>query len=133
MYRELSVPLSQERPKTSHYSPMLHNALAALALTFLDDPKFRDLKTRQYYIDKAKSFMEAECRHPSISVVQALSFLGSSYASQGEQVLGFLYFGMHLPRHGKKNIVHTYVFMESGQSTRVAQACEICIFNCSYS
>ena len=80
---------------------MLHNALVALALTFLDDPKFRDLKTRQCYIDKAKTFMEAECQHPSISVVQALSFLGSFYASQGEQVLGFLYFGMHLPSHKK--------------------------------
>jgi len=80
---------------------MLHNALAALALTFLDDPKFRDLTTRQCYIDKAKTFMEAECQHPSISVVQALSFLGSFYASQGEQVLGFLYFGMYLPSHGK--------------------------------
>lgn len=96
MHRALSVPLLQECPKTSHYSPMLHNALVALALTFLDDPKFRDLKTRQYYIDKAKGFMEAECQQPSISVVQGLSFLGSFYGSQGERVLGFLYFGMFL-------------------------------------
>lgn len=93
MCHTLLVPSSHERPKTSHYSPMLHNVLVGLALAFLDDPKLRDLKTRQYFIDKSKSYMEIECQQPDISVVQALSLLGSFYGSQGEQGLGYMYFG----------------------------------------
>jgi hypothetical protein len=75
---------------------MLHNALVACALAFLDDPRFRDLKARQYFADKAKSFLEDECQKPNISVVQALSLIGSFHSSQGDQTLGYLYFGTFL-------------------------------------
>jgi len=94
MYRALSVPPSQTPPKTPHYSPMLHNALVALALAFLDDPKFTDLKSRQYFANTAKSFIEAECQKPNLSVVHALSVLSSFHSSQGDQTLGYLYFGL---------------------------------------
>ena len=96
MCHSLSVPSSRDPPKTPHYSPMLHNALVALALAFVDDARFRDFKTRQYFADKAKSYLEAECQRPNISVVQALSFIGSFHSSQGDQTLGYLYFGMSL-------------------------------------
>jgi hypothetical protein len=72
---------------------MLHNALVALALGFLNDRKLRDIKTRQYFAQKAKSFLEAACQKPNISVIQALSLLGSFHSSQGDQNLGYLYFG----------------------------------------
>ncbi|KIM41300.1 hypothetical protein M413DRAFT_445331 [Hebeloma cylindrosporum] len=94
MYRALSVPRSQPPPKTPHYSPMLHNALVALALAFLDEPELRDLKARQYFANTAKSFIEAECEKPNISVVHALSILASFHSSQGDQTLGYMYFGM---------------------------------------
>ncbi|KAF8802030.1 hypothetical protein BYT27DRAFT_6777102 [Phlegmacium glaucopus] len=94
MYRALCLPPSQTPPKTPHYSPMLHNALVALALAFLDEPRFRDLKSRQYFANTAKSFVEAECRNPNLSVVHALSILSSFHNSQGDQTLGYLYFGM---------------------------------------
>ncbi|PPQ92012.1 hypothetical protein CVT25_004869 [Psilocybe cyanescens] len=94
MYRALCVPSSQPPPKTPHYSPMLHNALVALALAFLDDHRFRDLKARQYFANTAKSFIEAECQKPNLSVVHALSVLASYHSSQGEQTLGYMYFGM---------------------------------------
>ena len=93
MYRALCIPPSQTPPKTPHYSPMLHNALISLALAFLDEP-FRDLKTRQIYASTAKSFIEAECRKPNLSVVHALSVLASFHSSQGDQTLGYMYFGM---------------------------------------
>jgi len=93
MYRALSVPKAQIPPKTPHYSPMLHNALIALALAFLDEPKFRDLKSRQYFANTAKSFIEAECQKPNLSVVHALSILASFHSSQGDQTLGYMYFG----------------------------------------
>lgn len=86
---------------------MLHNALVALALTFLDDTRFRDLKARQYFADKAKSFLEDECQKPNISVVQALSFIGSFHSSQGDQTLGYLYFGAFVvnPFHMLNNFI----------------------------
>ena len=93
MCRVLNVARAHEPPKVTHYSPMLHNSLVALALAFSDDPRFRDLQARKYFVDAAKSYMETECQQPNISVVQALSFLGSFYGSQGDQGLGFLYFG----------------------------------------
>ncbi|PPQ63888.1 hypothetical protein CVT24_010355 [Panaeolus cyanescens] len=94
MYRALSVPRSHPPPKTPHYSPMLHNALVALALAFLDEPQFRDLKSRQYFANAAKSYIETDCQKPNLSVVNALSILASFHSSQGDQTLGYLYFGM---------------------------------------
>lgn len=73
---------------------MLHNAVVALALAFLDEPELRDLKARQYFANTAKSFIEAECEKPNISVVHALSILASFHSSQGDQTLGYMYFGM---------------------------------------
>ena len=93
MYHALNVPPSQTPPKTLHYSPMLHNALVALALGFLDEP-FRNLKTRQCYAIHAKSFMKAECRKPNLSAVRALSVLGSFHSSQGDRTVGHMYLGM---------------------------------------
>ncbi|KDR76970.1 hypothetical protein GALMADRAFT_95630 [Galerina marginata CBS 339.88] len=94
MYRALSAPASDPPPKTPHYSPMLHNALVALGLAFLDEHRFRDLKARQYFANTAKSYIEAECRKPNLSVIHALSILASFHSSQGDQTLGYLYFGM---------------------------------------
>jgi hypothetical protein len=72
---------------------MLHNAIIALALAFSDDSRFRDLKVRRYFIDAAKNHMEAECQKPTLAVIQALSFLGTFYGSQGDQELEAMYFG----------------------------------------
>jgi Fungal specific transcription factor domain len=91
MFRALGP--SQTPPKTSHYSPMLHNALVALALAFADEP-WNDIKTRQIYASAAKSFIEDECRKPNLSVVHALSILASYHSSLGDQTLGYMYFGM---------------------------------------
>ncbi|KAF4608134.1 hypothetical protein EYR40_000478 [Pleurotus pulmonarius] len=93
MWRALSVPVSQTPPKTSHYSPMLHNALIALASAFSDDPRVRDLKARRYFASEAKSYIDAECQMPNICVVHALSILASFHSAQGEQTLGYTYFG----------------------------------------
>ncbi|TFK25471.1 hypothetical protein FA15DRAFT_358461 [Coprinopsis marcescibilis] len=94
MYRALSVPRSQTPPKTCHYSPMLHNALVALALSLLDEPAFRDLKAREYFANEAKKYVDIECSRPNLCTVSALSTLGTFHSSQGDQTLGFMYFGM---------------------------------------
>lgn len=72
---------------------MLHNALVALATAFSDDSRIRDLRARQCFARKAKGYIEAECHSPNISVVHALSILASFHSSQGDQTLGYLYFG----------------------------------------
>ncbi|XP_006455146.1 hypothetical protein AGABI2DRAFT_209475, partial [Agaricus bisporus var. bisporus H97] len=94
MYRALKIPRNQTPPRLSHYSPMLHNAVLALGTGFSDDPTIRDLKTRLYFLEKAKSYIENECSRPHISVVNALSLIASFHSSQGDQTLGFIYFGM---------------------------------------
>lgn len=96
MYRVLRVPPSHAPPKTPHYSPMLHNALMSLATAFSDHPRIRDLNSRQYFARKAKDYIESECQRPNISVVHALSILASFHSSQGDQTLGYLYFGEFL-------------------------------------
>ena len=73
---------------------MLHNALIALATAFSDDPRIQDLKFRQYFAKKAKSYIDTECREPDISVMHALSILGSFHSSLGDQTLGYMYFGV---------------------------------------
>ncbi|KAL0945802.1 hypothetical protein HGRIS_012089 [Hohenbuehelia grisea] len=94
MCRALTAPASQPPPRTTHYSPMLHNALIAVATAFSEDPRIRDLRSRQYYAQAAKSYIEAECQNPNICVVHALSILASFHSSQGDQTLGYMYFGM---------------------------------------
>ena len=75
---------------------MLHNALIAVATAFSDDPLVKDLKTRQVFANEAKGYLERECQMPNISVVHALSMLGSFHSGLGEQTLGYLYFGLCL-------------------------------------
>ncbi|KAJ4490322.1 hypothetical protein J3R30DRAFT_3420874 [Lentinula aciculospora] len=94
MYRYLSVHRTVSPPKTSHYSPMLHNALLAVATGFSDDPQIRDYKARKYFADEAKRLMDFEIQRPNVSVVHALSMLGSFHSSSGEQGLGYVYFGI---------------------------------------
>ena len=40
-----------------------------------------------------KRYIEDEAQNPNISVVQAISLIGSFHSTLGEQSLGFLYFG----------------------------------------
>ncbi|KAJ3799488.1 hypothetical protein GGU11DRAFT_679358, partial [Lentinula aff. detonsa] len=94
MHRYLSVHRSQTPPKTSHYSPMLHNALLAVAAGFSDKPQVREYKARKCFADEAKRLMESEVQRPNVSVVHALSMLGSFHSSSGEQGLGYVYFGI---------------------------------------
>lgn len=81
-------------PKTVHYTPMLHNAILALALAYSDVPQLSKRSTRVRFINQAKSTLEIECARPSLACVQALSYIASFYSGEGEQTLGFLYFGM---------------------------------------
>ncbi|KAJ7764606.1 fungal-specific transcription factor domain-containing protein [Mycena maculata] len=94
MHRALSVPRSQPPLRTQHYSPMLHNAVLSVSALFSDDPHIQDVKTRGYFTDAAKRYLEAECQKPSITLVQALAFIGTYYGNTGDRIQGDLYTGM---------------------------------------
>ena len=136
MHRALSTPLSSTSSsstsassaiKTTHYSPMLHNALISVATAFSDDPRVRDLRARQAFAKEAKGYLETECQMPTISVVHALSMLGSFHSGIGEQTLGYLYFGSCLFHvMVGKAILNFYL----GMSARISQARELlCVFS----
>ncbi|TFK73146.1 hypothetical protein BDN72DRAFT_247733 [Pluteus cervinus] len=92
MWKVLSTPAHLPPPKIPHYSPMLHNALIALACGFSDDAEIRD--NRGAFATKAKSYIDVEGRYPSITLMHALSILSTYHSSMGEQTLGYIYFGM---------------------------------------
>jgi hypothetical protein len=83
-------------PKTVHYTPMLHNAILSVALAYSDDPLLSKSSTRAKFVEKAKSTLEMECSRPSLACVQALAYIASFYSGEGEQTLGFLFFGMSI-------------------------------------
>jgi hypothetical protein len=83
-------------PKTSHYSPLLHNAILAIALAFNDEPYLRSSSTRRLFAKQAKSFLDREGEQPSIAAVQGLAHLASYHSLAAEHNLGWLYIGMAL-------------------------------------
>ena len=93
MRRALSTPLGHKPPKSSHYSPMLHNAIFTIAPAYSDDPRLREVRFREHFAKKAKEYIENDCEKPSIPVVMALSIIASYHATRGEQSLGYMYFG----------------------------------------
>ncbi|KAJ6625099.1 hypothetical protein B0H10DRAFT_654938 [Mycena sp. CBHHK59/15] len=94
MHRALSAPPSHRPPKTPFYSPMLHNALLAVATIYSDDPHIRDPKSRRYFAVAAKNCLEAESHKPNVSLVHALAFLGTYYSDEGDHILADLYCAM---------------------------------------
>ncbi|KAF7366737.1 Zn(2)-C6 fungal-type domain-containing protein [Mycena sanguinolenta] len=93
MYRALSVPRSEKPPKTSHYSPLLHNAILSIYSVFSDNAYLRDLKTRQFFFRAAKASIEVEALKPDISLVAGLAFIGTFYADVGERIQAELFCG----------------------------------------
>jgi len=58
MGRALSLPPTAPALRTTHYSPMLHNALLALAAAFSDDPTIKNFEIRDLFARQAKVFLE---------------------------------------------------------------------------
>ncbi|KAJ7683915.1 fungal-specific transcription factor domain-containing protein [Mycena olivaceomarginata] len=94
MYRALSTPRSEAPPITPHYSPMLHNAILSLAAVYSDNPGIRDSETRQHFANAAKAYLEVDCKKPNLSLMHALTFLGSFYTNEGDRIQAEMFIGM---------------------------------------
>ncbi|KAI0248581.1 hypothetical protein BJV78DRAFT_785226 [Lactifluus subvellereus] len=94
MHRCLSIPDIYPPLKTAHYSPMLHNALLAVATAFSDDPTIKNPDARRQFAEKARSCFEKECEFPKLSAITALSILANYYSSVNQPTLGYIYFGI---------------------------------------
>ena len=92
MYTFHHSPLAA-RPRTAHYSPMLHNAIMSVAAAFADDKRVNNAAARQAFADKARESLEAECDRPTLSAVIALSVLANYHSSRKSPSLGYMYFG----------------------------------------
>ncbi|CAE6335274.1 unnamed protein product [Rhizoctonia solani] len=66
----------------------------SFATAFSDNPKIKAKETRAHFASCAKQHLERECERPTITVVQALTFLSDYHGSLGERGLAYLYFGM---------------------------------------
>lgn len=93
MQRALTLPPSATIPRLTHYSPMLHNALLALATAYSDDPAMQRIEFRRIFARRAKSYIEKDALTPNVCFVSALSLLSTFHSSRGEQSLGYLYAG----------------------------------------
>ncbi len=93
MRRVLVLPPGTPPPKSSHYSPMLHNAMLALATAFSDDPAVLNIEFRRHFAKKAKSYIDVDVLQPSVCTVSALGLMATFHSSRGEQSLGYLYAG----------------------------------------
>jgi len=93
---DMALALTYPYPRTPHYSPMLHNAILAIALGLSDDPYLRLSSTRAIFSTQAKSFIEEEGMTPSVATVQAFAHIASYHSLGAEHNLGWLYIGMAL-------------------------------------
>lgn len=94
--QDMATALADSRAKTHHYSPLLHNAILAIALGFSDQPALRAPVTRKIFANKAKSYIDHEGEQPTTATVQALAHLASYHSLASEHNVGWLYIGMAL-------------------------------------
>ena len=85
---------SSRHQGSSRYSPMLHNAILALACTYADDPILQSQRVRDLFGMKAKGMIDQECLRPTLATVEALALLSSYHASKMEDGLFSLHLGM---------------------------------------
>lgn len=82
--------------RTSNYSPLLHNALLALACSFSDDPRIAGNKdaTSDALAARAKAEIDREGERPTLATLQGLLLIGSHGSGSSRQGLGYIYSGI---------------------------------------
>ncbi len=81
-------------PRTSHYSPLLHNIILAIALIFADEDFLRAPETRAIFAQEAQNHLEAELRRPTLATVIGLALKSSYHSTMGDHTTGWTYYGL---------------------------------------
>lgn len=82
---------------TAYYSPLLHCALIAIGVMYLDPESCPDREAiSNWFGQRAATFFEGEIETPKLSTVIGLMLLGSHHAGHARQNLGYIYSGSGL-------------------------------------
>ncbi|GAA5944992.1 uncharacterized protein JCM15063_000595 [Sporobolomyces koalae] len=79
--------------RSSHYSPLLHLVLLAIACAYSDDRRASRANS-QLLVTAAKAHLDDEGERPTIATLRGLLLLGSWHSGNGLQGLGNIYSGM---------------------------------------
>jgi hypothetical protein len=85
--------LSPATQDITHYSPLLHCSLLALATAFSDDPLIKQERIRETFAERAKQFLEGELALPSLAMAQGLAILSDYHCGKGDREKGYIYMG----------------------------------------
>ncbi|WOO85323.1 Nitrogen assimilation transcription factor nirA [Vanrija pseudolonga] len=97
-YRDMRVALALDKTAdlaaaAPNYSPMLHNMILALGLSYADEPHLRALSTRRQFLEESMRYIDQECVVPCVGTVQALAFRAGYSSTMGDFSLGWINFG----------------------------------------
>ncbi|KAJ6022340.1 hypothetical protein N7499_002897 [Penicillium canescens] len=80
--------------RTDHYSPLLHFAILAIGVMYLNEgPSFDRGRVSDSFARNAATFFEEEIESAKLSAVVGLMLLGSHHAGHARQSLGYIYSG----------------------------------------
>ena len=83
--------------RTAHYSPMLHFALLAIGVMYLDHKSCPNREaTSEFFARNGAMFFEEEIEATKLSAVVGLLLLGAHHAGHARQSLGYIYAGAGL-------------------------------------
>ncbi|GAA5900029.1 uncharacterized protein JCM6883_006067 [Sporobolomyces salmoneus] len=89
----LALDSTHSTSRTSHYSPLLHLVVLAIACPYSDDARASRTASQQL-VTTAKSHLDEEGERPTIATVRGLLLMGSWHSGNGLQGLGNLYSGI---------------------------------------
>ncbi|GAA5899523.1 hypothetical protein JCM8208_000581 [Rhodotorula glutinis] len=96
--RDMAICLGSSLPspptRLSGYSPLLHNAILALACALSDDQRAKESGAAKSLARQAKALVEEEGERPTLSTLQGLLLVGSFHSGNRLQGLGYLYSGV---------------------------------------
>lgn len=96
--RDMAACLGSSLPspptRLSGYSPLLHNAILALACALSDDRRAKESSAPKSLARQAKAFVEDEGERPTLSTLQGLLLVGSFHSGNRLQGLGYIYSGI---------------------------------------
>ena len=102
---------------TAYYSPLLHCALLAIGVMYLDPESYPDREAiSDWFGRRAATFFEEEIGSPKVSTVIGLMLLGSHHAGHARQNLGYIYSGSGLRLTRIRGSITFYTSILSGSS-----------------